>query len=121
MTIAELIPLVWLVIAVVGLALAIMSEIEAIQDFLVTRPTNGFRMLAVGDMLQEGIRILLYGIFAVIGMLYVLDETRTLDPDRLGTSLALVAAEVLLVIKTSIQLLVRRYLRRTTSIGGPKH
>lgn len=115
MELHETVPWVWLVLAVVGLALAVMSQVEAVQDFLATRPTNGFRMLAVGDMIQEGIRIVLYVIFAAIGVVYLSSGAVV---SRSGIAWALVGAEMLLVVKTSVQISVRRYLRRTTNVGG---
>lgn len=104
------IPHIWLTIAVLGLALAAMSLIESVTDFLTTKPTNGFRALAVGDIATEVLRVVLYLTFAGIGLYYLIGDIQT---SRNGVAWLMVGAETILVTKTIIQITVRRYLRRT--------
>lgn len=104
------IPHIWLAIAVLGLALASLSLLESVADFLTTRPTNGFRALAVGDIATESLRVVLYLSFAGIGIYYTVAG---LEVARTGIAWIMVGAETIIVVKTLIQIIVRRYLRVT--------
>ena len=110
------VPHIWLVLSATGGVLAIMSLIESVTDFLVTKPTNGFRMLAIGDIAAESIRLVMYTMFAGLGI-WALINDRGRDG---GAVWVLVLGVFLLVVKTVIQMLVRRYIREThgRTIGG---
>lgn len=109
MNIDAFVPHIWTILAAVGSVLAIMSLIESAVDFMTTRPTNGFRMLAIGDIAQESIRLVMYVAFGVLGVWALLND-RGRDG---GPVWVLVAGLFLLVVKTIIQIMVRRYLRAT--------
>lgn len=107
-------PYVWLALAILGLGLAVLSLVEAALDYSTTRPTNGFRALALGDMATEGLRVVLYLLFAGIGIYYLVSG---LEVGRSGIGWIMVGAEAIIVAKTIIQITVRRYLRRTHPKG----
>lgn len=117
MELHDFIPHIWLALATGGLALALMSLVESVSDFRATKPTNGFRALALGDIAQESIRTLLYVLFAGLGVYYLLIEQ---EVTRTGVGWLMVGAELLLIIKTLIQISVRRYLRGHTMKEGKR-
>lgn len=110
MELHDFIPHIWLAIALFGLGLALMSLVESVSDFRSTKPTNGFRALAIGDIAQESIRTVLYLLFAGLGVYYLVIGQ---EVARTGVGWLMVGAELLLVVKTLIQIAVRSYLRRT--------
>lgn len=105
----DFIPHAWLALALVGLALAASSLRQSIRDYRSTRPTNGFRVLALGDIAQEVLRVLLYLAFAGIGVYYF---AAGLEVTRSGVAWIMVTAELIIIAKTTIQIMVNRYLRR---------
>ena len=105
-----MIPIIWLAIAMIGLALAILSLVEAATDFMSTRPTNGFRALAIGDMISESLRVVLYLVFGGIGVYYIVADIQVA---RSGVASFMVLGELIIVAKTVVQLAVRRYLKKT--------
>ena len=109
-----MIPIIWLGIALVGLALAVVSLIESVTDFLSTRPTNGFRALAVGDIISESLRVVLYLVFGGLGVYYIVGD---IEVARSGVAWFMVAGELIIVAKTVVQITVRRYLKKTHPEG----
>jgi len=102
------IPHTWLVLAASGAVLSVLSLVESAVDLMVTKPTNGFRVLAMGDVAQEAIRLVMYTVFAGLGAWALLREAPAAPG---GVGWVLVAGLGLLVTKTVIQLLIRRYMR----------
>lgn len=114
------IPIIWLAIATFGLALAGYSLIESVTDYNVTKPSNGFRALALSDIAMESLRVGLYLLFAGIGIYYLANPS--IEIARPGVAIVMVLAELIIVAKTMIQLIVRRYLRVThgRTLGVPE-
>lgn len=104
----DLIPYIWLALALLGLALAATSLRASITDFRTTKPTNGFRLLAIGDVVQEGLRTILYLIFTGMGVYYIVAD---LTVARSGVGWIMVGAVGILIVKTSVQLVVNYKLR----------
>lgn len=103
-------PWSWLALAILGLALSFTSLSESILDWRVTKPSNGFRALALGDIISESIRVVIYVAYGSLSVFYIMAGVKLQRP--FGAAI-LVGALFLLVVKSFVQIAVRRYVRHT--------
>lgn len=110
MNIHHFIPQIWLAIAIIGLLMASLSLRGSILDYRTTKPTNGFRLLAIGDIAQESLRVVLYVLFVGLGIFYIA-TSQPVTREIVGWIMVL--AEMILVTKTAIQLGINSHLRHS--------
>lgn len=98
------IELIWTALALVGLAVSAENGWEALRDLrALGNPTNGRRILAYGHVRREAIRIMVFGLYLVIGIM------AGLTPARPGAQLSVVAA---ILVFTSLALILNSLLDR---------
>lgn len=107
----QFLPHAWVIGSITGMVLSFLALQEAAKDYLSARIlTNGRRASAIVGFVNEGIRFVIYIFFAGIGIYYLtLDQTVA----RVGVGLFMLAALLLLLVKTALQLWLNRYLFRT--------
>lgn len=107
-----LLPDIWLGLALLGLVLSFFALREAAKDYLSNRVlTNGRRAVGIVGFIGEGIRFVIYIFFAGVGLYY---RVNGIEVQRGGVGLTMLAALMLLLIKTALQLWLNRYLFRTS-------
>ena len=98
------IELIWTALALLGVAVSVENGWEALRDLrALDSPTNGRRILAYGHVRREAIRIMVFGLYALIGIM------AGLTPSRPGAQLSFVA---LILVFTSLALIVNSLLDR---------
>lgn len=82
------------------------------MDYMSARIlTNGRRAVAIVGFLGEAIRFVIYLFYGGVGIYYI---GKDIDVTRTGVALIMLAALILLLIKTGLQLWLNSYLFKTS-------
>lgn len=108
----QFLPHIWLIGAVAGMVLSFLTLREAAKDYLSNRIlTNGRRATGIVGFIGEILRFFIYVFFAGIGIYYLAQDQTVQRP---GVGLFMLAALLLLLVKTALQLWLNIYLFRTS-------
>lgn len=108
----QFLPDLWLLLSIAGLVVSFMALREVSLDYLSNRiMTNGRRAVAIVGFLGELTRFVIYLFYAGIGIYYLWFDIAV---HRSVVGLLMLAALVLLLFKTVLQLWLNRYLFQTS-------
>lgn len=105
--------LLWTATAVVGVVFSLQNAREALADFMALGgKINGRRRLSLGDIRREAVRLLIYAVSIVAGIIAGLQPARPGGPSTAGLviTLILVLIALLQLSQSVLDRLDRRYL-----------